>query len=178
MPELLEPSRLSRELREETSADLTRRRIGIGLSLLGAALGGVVAAYQTGMIKRLPDILPGAIWDAEKVDASDYAYRYLQQPDAPAMIVTFGLTMMALAAGGKDRARQNPALPMVTTAKAATDLAVCLALAQQEWAENKKLCSYCQIATVISAATLALSVPETARALGAGDGGREGRTLH
>ena len=69
------PSQLSYELREEQSPDLTRRRWAIGLSLIGAAIGGVVGLYQTGIVKRLPDILPGRVWDAEKVDASDYAYK-------------------------------------------------------------------------------------------------------
>lgn len=163
--ELLPPERLSHELREERSADLARRRAGIGLSLAGAAIGGVVTAYQTGLVRRLPDILPGRIWDAEKVDASSYAYRHLQQPDAPAMIVTYGLTAMALAAGGKERARQNPALPIIAAAKAAADLAVCAVLAVQEWRENRKLCSWCQVATLISAATFATTLPEAARAL-------------
>lgn len=174
MPELLEPSRLSRELREGTSPDLTRRRAGIALSLAGAVIGGVVAAYQTGLIKHLPDVLPGRVWDAEKVDASDYAYQNLQQPDAPMMLVNYGLTAMALAAGGKDRAEQNPALPLVATGKAAVDLALCGALAVQEWRENKALCSWCQVATVISAATLALTLPEAARAIRR----PEGETLH
>ena len=62
--ELLPPSQLSEELRTATSPELKRRRIALGLSFAGAAIGGVVAAYQTGLLKRLPDILPGSIWDA------------------------------------------------------------------------------------------------------------------
>lgn len=173
MPELLEPSQLSRELREGNNPDLAKRRIGIGLSLLGAVLAGAVTAYQTGLVKRLPDILPGDIWDAEKVDASDYAYQFLRSPDGPMMMVTYGLTAMALAAGGEDRARQNPALAYVASAKAAADFATCLALARQEWRENGKLCSYCQVATAISGATLALTLPE---AVAAARGGRG--TIH
>ena len=169
MPELLEPSRLSRELREDTSPDLKRRRIGIALSMAGVVVGGAVAAYQTGLVKRLPEILPGKVFDSSKVDASDYAYSVGQQPDAPAMIVNYGLTMMALAAGGTDRARQNPALPILAAAKAAGDFALCSAMAVMEWRENKKLCSYCQVATLISAATTALTIPEAVRAVRGGE---------
>lgn len=165
MAELLTPTQLSRELREGTSDDLKRRRWGIVLSLAGVAMGAAVALYQTGVVKRLPDILPGDIWDAEKVDASDYAYAHGQQPDAPAMIANYGLTMMALAAGGEDRAEQNPALPMLAAGKAAADFATCLALARAEWRENRKLCSYCQVATVLSGATLLLALPEAGRAV-------------
>ncbi|WP_242140634.1 vitamin K epoxide reductase family protein [Sphingomonas sp. TREG-RG-20F-R18-01] len=163
--ELLSPPQLSDELRNGTSPELTRRRIGIGLSLGGAFVAAAVAAYQTGLSKRLPDILPGKVWDAEKVDASDYAYSNLQQPDGPMMLVNYGLTAMAIAAGGKDRAEQNPALPVVAAAKAAGDFALCSAMAVKEWQENKKLCSWCQVATVISATTLAVSLPEAIKAL-------------
>ncbi|WP_375429483.1 vitamin K epoxide reductase family protein [uncultured Sphingomonas sp.] len=170
----LSPSQLSEQLRGGSAPDLNRRRVGVALSLAGAAIAGVVTAYQTGLIKRLPDILPGAVWDAEKVDASDYAYRNLQQPDGPMMLVNFGLTAMALAAGGADRARENPALPLVAAGKAAIDLALCGVLAAQEWRDNKALCSWCQVATALSAATLGLAVPEAVRALRA----VEGATAH
>ncbi len=161
--QLLSPAQLSQDLRTGQSPDLARRRLGIGLSLAGAAIGAVVTAYQTGLVRRLPDILPGPIWDAEKVDASDYAYRHLQQPDAPSMLVTYGLTAMALSAGGRDRVRDNPALPVVAFLKAAGDLGICVGLAVEEWRENRKLCSWCQVATLISAVTVALTVPEAAR---------------
>jgi hypothetical protein len=163
--ELLSPSQLSRQLREGSGPDLARRRMGIGMSLLGAVMGGVVAAYQTGILKRLPDILPGRVFDAEQVDASDYAYDNLQQPDGPMMLVNYGLTAMVLAAGGKHRARQNPALPVASAGKAAFDLALAGALAVKEWRENRKLCSWCQVATMASAVTLAVALPEAAKAL-------------
>ena len=69
----MHPSQLSRELREGQSPDLTRRRWVVGLSLLSAAMGQVVALYQMGIVKRLPSA-PGPLgdlFDATKVDASD-----------------------------------------------------------------------------------------------------------
>lgn len=163
--DLLPPAQLGRELRRDRSEDLGRRRAGIALSFAGATIAMVVAAYQTGLIRRLPDILPGDVWDAEKVDASDYAYANLQQPDGPMMLVNYGLTAVAIAAGGKDRARENPALPVVAAGKAAADLVLCAGMAAAEWRENRKLCSWCQVATALSAVTLALSLPEAARAV-------------
>lgn len=162
--ELLPPDQLSRELREETSPDLSRRRWAIGLSFAGVLIGKVVGAYQTGLIKRLPDIFPGRIWDAEKVDASEYAYKRLQVPDATLMIVTYGATAALAAAGGKDRAQQNPALPIAAAAKAGLDFATCLKLAREEWQENRAFCSWCQLATLISAVTLVISLPEAVKA--------------
>jgi uncharacterized membrane protein len=162
--ERLAPTTLSRELRKGRSPDLARRRWTIGLSVVGTVIGGVVALYQTGIIRRLPDILPGKIFDAEKVDASDYAYKRMQMPDAPLMMMTYGATAALAAAGGAERATRQPALPIALAAKAWYDLVTCLKLGQEEWAENKALCSWCQVATVISAVTAALSLPEAIRA--------------
>lgn len=158
----LAPAQLSRELRTGRSADLARRRWGIGLSIAGAVIGGVVTLYQAGIVARLPDILPGRLFDAEKVDASDYAYKRLQMPDAPLMMLTYSATAALFAAGGAERARRQPALAIA--AKAASDLATCLKLGAEEWQENRKLCSWCQVATAISAVTAALALPEAIRA--------------
>lgn len=163
----LPPSQLSRELRTDRSPDMKRRRWAIGLSFAGVLIGKVVGAYQAGLIRRLPDILPGRVWNAEKVDASDYAYKRLQMPDAMQMIVTYGVTAALVSAGGKDRAEQNPALPVAAAGKAAFDLATCLELAREEWRENKALCSWCQMATFVSAATFLLALPEAVRAVSA-----------
>lgn len=43
---IMNPTQLSRELREGQSPELTNRRWIIGLSLLGAAAGQVVTLYQ------------------------------------------------------------------------------------------------------------------------------------
>lgn len=161
----LSPTRLSLELRRGTSQDLKLRRIGIALSFAGAAIGAIVGAYQTGLIRRLPDILPGKVWDAEKVDASDYAYENLQMPDGPQMLINYGITAALLAAGGKDRARQNPALPVATLAKTVFDLALAGVLAKKEWQQNKALCSWCQVATALSAVSIALALPEALKAM-------------
>ena len=162
--DILAPADLSRELREEQNSDLGRRRWIIGLSFTGSAIGAIVSLYQTGIIKRLPDILPGKIFDAEKVDASDYAYKRLQSPDGPLMVMTYAATAAFAAAGGAERAKRQPALPLALAGKALYDLATCLKLGQEEWSENRKLCSWCQVATAISAVTTALALPEAIRA--------------
>ena len=160
----LPPARLSRELRLGDGEDLRRRRVALALSFAGAAIGGVVSAYQLGLIRRLPDILPGVIFDAEKVDASDYAYEKLQMPDGPQMFVTYGITAALVAAGGEKRAEQAPVLPVTAAGKALYDFIVCLVLARKEWAENRKLCSWCQVATALSGLTVAYTLPEAIKA--------------
>lgn len=159
----MNPTQLSHELRETTSPDLVRRRWILGLSALGTVIGNVVAMYQTGIIRRLPDPkLP--LIDSNKVNASDYAYKRLDTPDALLMVGTYALTAALAGAGGKDRAEQNPALPIAMGVKTLFDTATNLKLAREEWQSNKALCFYCQAATVLSAVSVVLAFPEMLRA--------------
>jgi hypothetical protein len=157
------PSQLSRYLRTGSDPDLHRRRWIFGLSLLGAAMGQVVGAYQLGILRHLPDP-PIGPWDSDEVDASDYAFRRASSPDAPFMILTYGLTAWAASAGGQDRPRHSPLLPLLMAGKVAADVLTNLSLVREEWGENKALCAWCQTATVASTASLALALPEARRA--------------
>ena len=143
----MNPTQLSEELRHGHSADLTRRRWIIGLSILGVAAGQIVSLYQTGIIKHLPDP-PVDLFDSDKVDASDYAYKRLDTPDALPMMVTYGLTACLAGAGGLNRAFQQPALPVAMGVKTLFDTLTTVKLSQEEWQENKALCFYCQVAAV------------------------------
>lgn len=160
----MNPKQLSHELRNETTPDLARRRWIIGLSVVGSIAGQIVTLYQTGIIQHLPDP-PLSIFDSDKVDASNYAYKRANSPDAPAMLVSYGLTAWLAAAGGKNRAAQNPWLPIAMGAKTVIDALTALELGREEWQENKKLCAYCQAATVASIVSVGLAVPEVLRAI-------------
>ena len=161
---MLTPRQLSHELRNEVSPDLTRRRWVVGLSLLGAAMGQVVGLYQTGILRTLPDP-PSDLFDSARVDQSDYAYKRMQTPDALAMVVSYGVTAWLAGMGGKERAREMPAVPLALAAKTVIDTAVALKLGQEEWQENRALCFYCQVATAASAASVVLALPEALKAL-------------
>lgn len=138
--------------------------MAVAFSMVGAAAGIVVSLYQTGVIHHLPDP-PGKIWDSDKVDASDYAYKRARTPDGLAMLVTYGVTALLAGAGGQDRARKLPWLPLALAAKVASDVVTNMTLAREEWAENKALCAYCQAANLASLATVPLVVPEARKAL-------------
>ena len=159
----MNPRQLSHELREGKSPDLNRRRWIIGLSLVGCAMAKAVTLYQTGIIKHLPDP-PLPVFDSDKVDASDYAYRRFNSPDGPGMLASYAVTAALAAAGGQDRAQQSPAIPVAMGLKILGDSAVALELAREEWQENKALCAYCQVATLCSLASVALALPEAVRA--------------
>jgi uncharacterized membrane protein len=160
----MNPTQLSHELRLETTPDLTRRRWILGLSVAGTVAAQVVSLYQTGIIKRLPDP-PLSIFDSNKVNASEYAYKRADTPDALMMLVSYGLTALLAGAGGKNRAETHPALPVAMGVKTLADTALAVQLGREEWQDNKALCAYCQAATLVSAASLALAVPEVVRAV-------------
>ena len=160
----MDPRQLSRELRQGQTADLTRRRWIIGLSLLGTAMGQVVSLYQTGIIQHLPDP-PLSFFNSDKVDASDYAYRRFRTPDALMMVSNYGVTAWLAGAGGKDRARETPMLPIAMGLKTVIDSLTALELAREEWNENKAFCAYCQVATLCSLLSVALSMPEMGSAI-------------
>jgi uncharacterized membrane protein len=160
----LPPARLSRELRLGGGPDLRRRRWIFGLSLLGTLMAQIVSLYQMGLLRRLPDP-PAGPFDASKVDASDYAYKRMQVPDGVLMLVTYGVTAALAAAGGRDRVEREPALPLTLAAKTGWDSITALRLAREEWGENRALCAYCQVATLASLASFALSLPEALEAL-------------
>jgi len=160
----MNPTLLSHQLRNETSPDLQRRRWVIGLSFLGIAFGKMVSLFQTGILKTLPDP-PLDIFDTPRVNSADYAYRYGGVPDAFGMVVNYGITAALAAAGGEDRAEEKPALPIVLAAKALGDLALTATTARLQIKETGKLCFYCTLGTITSAAVLALTIPEALRAM-------------
>ena len=160
----MNPRQLSRELRTAETPDLARRRWIVGLSLLGAGMGQIVSLFQTGIIKHLPDP-PISLFDSARVDASDYAYSRFRSPDAPIMVVSYGITAWLAAAGGKDRAQETPLIPIAMAAKAIGDMAFAIELGREEWNENRALCAYCQVATLCSIASALLAIPEMRSAI-------------
>ncbi len=155
----MNPQELSYELRRVHTPDLQRRRWIIGLSMIGATMGQLVTLYQTGIIKRLPPV-PLPFFDANRVDASNYAYKRLRTPDGVMMVTTYALTAWLAAAGGKDRAQQQPLLPLAMGLKTIYDAMTNLKLAREEWDENQAFCEYCQLATLCTFASVVLALPE------------------
>ncbi|WP_156912210.1 hypothetical protein [Citrifermentans bremense] len=78
----MDPGRISTQLRYNKSRSLSRRRGIVGLSLLAAGSMGLIALYQAGIIRHIPEP-PLPRFDADKVVASEEAYAVLHTPDAP-----------------------------------------------------------------------------------------------
>lgn len=143
--------------------DLKRRRAIFALSMAGVCIAQIVSLYQVGIIKHLPDP-PLDVFDSDKVDASDYAYKRGQTPDGVFMLFTYASTAWLAALGGKNRVETLSWAPLLMGAKAFVDVLTNLELTREEWNDNKKLCTYCQTASLLSFVTLFLAAPEALRA--------------
>ncbi len=157
------PTQLSKELRTGAGDFLEERRSVVALSLTAIGCMGLIAAYQIGLLKRLPD-LPLPLMDAEKVDASEEAYANLQTPDAFIGLGSYAVTMGLAAMGGKDRAAKQPWIPLALAAKAGVDALQAGKLTYDQWAKHKAFCIWCLIAAAATFATVPLVVGEAALA--------------
>lgn len=84
LPGMADPETLRHTLRDTNAPELLLRRAIIGASLVGMASMAIIALFQGGFIKHLPDP-PIKGFDSDKVNSSDTAYgwgmpRFADQP--------------------------------------------------------------------------------------------------
>lgn len=157
--------RVSDGLRRAASPDLTRRRRAVALALVATGALGVVEAYQTGLLRSVPEPpLPGL--GADEVDASGEAYHLFGTPDAALGIASYGVTLALVGAGTPDRAQSAPWLPLLAAAKACGDALASSYLFVEQVSKHRRICSWCTVAAVANLAVLPMVLPEARRALG------------
>lgn len=150
---------VSDALRRYESGHLTHRRVATGLSLAAILALAVVDAYQTGLLRRVPEPrLP--FLDADRVDASGEAYHSFGTPDAGLGIVSYGITLALVGAGAADRAEQKPWLPLLAAAKVVSDAANGGYLFAEQISKHKKVCSWCTLTALVSLTSVPLVLPE------------------
>lgn len=154
---------VSRDLRGGSGELLARRRRVAALSLGGGAALGVVALYQFGLVKHLPDP-PIRVFDSDRVDAAGEAYSFLHTPDATLGLASYAATAALAGAGGSNRASERPLLPLALALKVAFDAASAAWLTAEQITKHRRLCSYCLAAAVASFATVPHVIPEARRA--------------
>lgn len=158
------PSQLSHQLRHDSGDFLDERRGIVIASLTAIGCMGLIALYQMGVIKRLPEpALPGL--DGEKVDASEEAYSHFQMGDAFIGLGSYAATMGLAAMGPKDRARTQSWIPLALAAKAGADAAQAAKLTYDQFAKHKAACLWCLVAAAATLVTAALAIPEARAAV-------------
>lgn len=158
------PDALSQELRESSDPALVRRRKVVVLAFVAAQAMQVVALFQAGVLKRMPEPdLP--YLDADKVDASAEAYQFLSVGDGFLGLVSYAVTAALAAIGPADRTRTAPWLPLALTGKAVVDTVQAARLTRDQWTKHRAFCSWCLLAAGATFATLPLTWPEAREAL-------------
>jgi uncharacterized membrane protein len=158
------PQELSVELRTGTGLYLAQRRGIVGCGMVAAAAMGVIALYQIGLIRHLPEP-PWPGLDADKVDASAEAYSYFQTPDAFLGLGSYAVTMGLAAMGATNRAAARPWIPLALLAKVLADAGQAAKLTVDQWTKHRAFCLWCLIAATATFVSLPLALPEAVAAL-------------
>lgn len=153
------PEKLSADIRHANDALTSRRRRVVALSLTSAFCMGVIALYQIGATKQVPEP-PLPMLDADKVDASAEAYARLSVGDAFIGFVSYGVTMLLAGVGGPRRHLTSPWLPWALAAKAGFDAAQAAKLTVDQWTKHRAFCSWCLVAAGATFAVVPAVIPE------------------
>ncbi|HWH70532.1 MAG TPA: vitamin K epoxide reductase family protein, partial [Candidatus Sulfotelmatobacter sp.] len=155
---------LSHQLRCESGAFLAQRRGILVLSLLATGAMGLIALYQMGVIKHLPEP-PLPRLDADTIDASPEAYERLSTPDATLGAASYATTMVLAAMGSKDRARRQPWIPLALAGKVTFDVLQALRMTRVQWTKYRAFCFWCLVSAAATFASAPLVFGETREAL-------------
>ena len=154
---------LSRQLRLGTGGYLTQRRAIVALSLVAIGAMSLISLYQMGVIKHVPEPRVPKL-DSDRVDASAEAYQRLSIPDAVLGVGSSAATMGLAEMGGKDRAREQPWIPLVMASKVMFDLAQSLRMVRIQWAKYRAFCFWCLLSAAATLTTAVLALGETREA--------------
>ena len=158
------PAVLSWQLREASYPFLRERRGVISLSLLAGAALSLIGLYQIGILKRLPEPrLPR--FDAEQVNRSAEAYRWLETPDAFLGLGSYVATMTLAAMGGPNRAERQPWIPLALAAKVGLDAALAGFQVMTQARKLRTWCSWCLLTSAATFGSVPLVIPEARAAL-------------
>lgn len=153
------PAELSHDIRKARDELTASRRRIVGLGLTSAACMGLIALYQIGSIRHLPEP-PLPLMDADKVDASEEAYARLSVGDAFIGFASYSVTMLLAAIGGPRRHETSRWLPIALAAKVGFDAAQAAKLSVDQWTKHRAFCTWCLVAAGATFAAVPAVLPE------------------
>ncbi len=160
----LAPDDLGRELRSGSSSFLKRRRGIIGLVFFSSGALGVIALYQMGILKKLPQ----PRWrgfDAEKVNGSAQAYSILGIPDALLGFASYAVTACLAGLGSENRSKTHPLMPIGMGLKVFADAAFAGKLTADECRKFHSVSLWSLLVAAATFSAVPLAIPETKEAL-------------
>lgn len=155
----LRAERLSAYLRSGRDRYIVNRRRLAALNLAAVGSLTLVALYQMGLIRRVPELRIGPL-DADRVDASGEAYEALNMPDALLGLASYAATLLLVGAGGEQRHVDRAWLPIAMASKIVVDAMASLYLFPEQSFRHRALCSWCTLAAAASVASVPLALPE------------------
>ncbi|CAN5546874.1 hypothetical protein BH23ACI1_BH23ACI1_22430 [soil metagenome] len=154
-----DPQQLSDSIRHAGDGLTQQRRRVVALSLTAAGCMGLIALYQIGAIKHLPEP-PLPLLDADKVDASAEAYARLSVGDAFIGFASYSVTALLAGIGGPRRHVTDRWLPWALAAKVGFDAAQAAKLTVDQWTKHRAFCSWCLVAAGATFAAVPAAWPE------------------
>lgn len=144
-------------LLKDSSNDMERKRKLMVLSALGLIDFSIISLYQTGIIKKLPDI-PYPIFDSNKVNISKDAYA-MGVPDGPISATLYGAIMVLASAGGNELTGRKPVYDLLMGGVIAGNTAGAVYYLYNMIFKQKKICLYCVTGALINFASAAIVAP-------------------
>ncbi|HVK96434.1 MAG TPA: vitamin K epoxide reductase family protein [Flavisolibacter sp.] len=144
-------------MRNESSEALDKRRKIIALSALGLVDFSIISLYQTGIIRHMPDI-PHPLFDSDKVNASEDAYRF-GAPDGPISTVAYAVAMVLASAGGSEKAERTPVFDVALGATVGGNALGAIFYLHKMIFVQKKVCLYCVTGAAINIASAVIAAP-------------------
>ena len=154
---------LGLSLRHDSRKSVRKRRSVFGLFLAASASMGVIALYQMGILKRVPEPRLSRL-DSDRITGSAQAYSLLATPDAVLAMGSYATTMTLATMGSPDRVNEHPLLPIALTAKVGFDAIVAAKYTFTEWRQHRALCFWCLLASAAVFAAVPLVIPEARQA--------------
>jgi uncharacterized membrane protein len=143
---------------QDQSASLNRRRKIVLISLFGVGNAVIITLYQTGIIKKLPD-LPLKSFDSEKLTSSEKAFEF-GMPDAPGAALLYSLIMVLATYGGARKFKRAFLFDKLLLGATVVNAAFAVQYFYNMIAKQKKLCVYCIAVTLANLSMLPFSWTE------------------
>ena len=151
------------ELLTGKDEDLERRRRIATLSALGLVDFAIISLYQSGVIKRLPE-LPFNVFDSNKINAAPEAYQ-MGAPDAAISAWIYASNMVLATAGGTEASGRKPIFDLLLGSAIAGNAAGALYYLYDMTFKQKKICPYCIGGAAINIASAIIVAPLVLKAI-------------
>jgi uncharacterized membrane protein len=142
--------------------EVRRQTIAL-LSAVGLVDSAVIALYQLGIIRRLPD-LPGRLFDSNKANRSPNAY-LLGVPDGIVGALLYAATLALSGVGGTRGARRHPILSVLLGGATIAGSLGALKYLSNVARRKEAACPYCLVGAAVSFASTACALPEVRAAI-------------